>query len=170
MMFALNSLKAQEKINWITFEEAIHLNKKKPRKIFIDVYTDWCGWCKRMDRNTFSDPLIVAYINQNYYAVKLNAESRNEIKFQGETYKYIKQGSKGYHELAATLLNGKMSFPTTVFISVDKKEQLLANPFPVPGYQNKKNMHLILSYIEEGAFDNLTFEEYKKKYISPYSK
>ncbi|NME70835.1 thioredoxin family protein [Flammeovirga aprica] len=164
------SLQAQDKIKWMSFEEAITKSKKEPRKIFIDVYTDWCGWCKKMDRATFSDPSIVQYVNENYYAVKLNAESRKAIHFQGDTYEFINQGKKGYHELAATLLNGKMSFPTTVFIVVDKKEQLLANPVPVPGFQDKKNMHLILSYIEEGAFENISFEDFKQKYTSPYSK
>ncbi len=164
------SLQAQEKIHWMSFEEAVTKSKKEPRKIFIDVYTDWCGWCKKMDRSTFSDPSIVKYVNENYYAVKLNAESRKAIQFQGTTYDFISQGGKGYHELAATLLNGKMSFPTTVFIMVNKKEQLLAEPVPVPGFQDKKSMHLILSFIEEGAFENVSFNDYKEKYTSPYPK
>ncbi|KXX68763.1 thioredoxin [Flammeovirga sp. SJP92] len=170
MLVLSQSLWAQDKIEWLSFEEAITKSKKEPRKILIDVYTDWCGWCKKMDRSTFSDPSIVKYVNENYYAVKLNAESRKAIQFQGSTYNFAQQGRRGYHELAATLLDGKMSFPTTVFIIVDKKEQLLSQPFPVPGFQDKKTMHLILSFIEEGAFENVTFDDFKKKYTSPYLK
>lgn len=160
--------KAQEKIEWLSFEEAISKCKKDPRKIFIDVYTDWCGWCKKMDRSTFSDPEVIKYMNAYYYAVKFDAESKKTISFQGETFHYVKEKNTGYHELAATLLDGNMSYPTSVFIVVNKKEQLLANPFQVPGFQNKKNMHLILSYIEEGAFKDVPFDQFKSIYQSPY--
>jgi uncharacterized protein YyaL (SSP411 family) len=47
-----------EAVNWVTFEQAVELSKKDKRKVFIDVYTDWCGWCKVMDKNTFSDPKV----------------------------------------------------------------------------------------------------------------
>ena len=49
-------------VNWMSFEEAVEKSKKEKRKIFIDVYTDWCGWCKVMDKNTFSQPVIAKYI------------------------------------------------------------------------------------------------------------
>ena len=74
----------KNKINWVTIEEAQELTKENPRKIFVDVYTDWCGWCKKMDKSTFVDPDVVEYVNENYYAVKLNAESREEIIFKGK--------------------------------------------------------------------------------------
>ena len=54
--------------------------------MFIDVYTDWCGWCKRMDASTFKDPTVAAYLNANFYPVKLNAETRDTITFNGKTY------------------------------------------------------------------------------------
>ena len=103
-------------INWMTFEEAMEKNKTEPRKIFIDVYTDWCGWCKVMDKKTFSNPIIAEYMNDKYYAVKLDAEQREDIEFNGTTFKFVAQGSRGYHELAAALLNGKLSYPTVVFM------------------------------------------------------
>ena len=110
VLLAPGSLIAQDaKVKWISIEEAEKLNKQEPRKIMVDVYTDWCGWCKKMDKETFSHPVIAEYINKNYYAVKLDAEGKDEITFSGTTYKFIAQGSRGYHELAAGLLNGKMS-------------------------------------------------------------
>ena len=69
-----NGLAQETKVKWYTFEEAVELNKKEQRKIFIDVYTDWCGWCKKMDANTFSNPVIAKILNEDYYAVKFNAE------------------------------------------------------------------------------------------------
>ena len=73
-----------EKVKWYTFEEAVDLSKNNPKKLFIDVYTDWCGWCKRMDQNTFTHPVIAKYLNENFYAVKFNAESTKPIDFTGK--------------------------------------------------------------------------------------
>ena len=73
-------------INWLTLEEADSLYKIQKRPIFIDVFTDWCGWCKRMDATTFKDPNIAGYLNANFYSVKLNAETRDTITFNGKTF------------------------------------------------------------------------------------
>jgi len=63
---------AQE-VNWLTWNEAAELaaTDKNPKKVFIDVYTDWCGWCKKMDKDTFQNPTVAAYMSENYYMVKL---------------------------------------------------------------------------------------------------
>ena len=70
-----------EPFKWYTWEEAVALNKTKPKKIVVDVFTNWCGWCKKMDKGAFSDPAVAAYIAANFYPVKLNAEQREEINF-----------------------------------------------------------------------------------------
>lgn len=74
-------------INWLSLEEADSLYKTQPKPMFIDVYTDWCGWCKRMDATTFQDPNVAAYLNNNFYPVKLNAETQRAINFNGKLYK-----------------------------------------------------------------------------------
>ena len=61
-------------VKWLTFEEAVEKSKTEKRKIFIDVYTDWCGWCKVMDKNTFNDPEVAKLLNEKFYPVKFNAE------------------------------------------------------------------------------------------------
>src|SRR6185295_7853223 len=92
-------------IKWMTFEEAVEKSKTEKRKIFIDVYTDWCGWCKVMDKNTFPDPEVARLLNEKFYPVKLDAEQTADITFRGTTFKFIAQGNKGVHQLAAALLN-----------------------------------------------------------------
>ena len=66
------TIHGQEKINWISWDQMIEqrANDSSKKKVFIDLYTSWCGWCKRMDGSTFSDPTIVNYMNAKYYCVK----------------------------------------------------------------------------------------------------
>ena len=152
-------------IKWLTFEEAVELNKTQPKKIFIDVYTDWCGWCKVMDKNTFKNPYISEYISENYYAVKLDAEQKEDIVFQGNTFKFVPRGKKGYHELAAALLNGKLSFPTVVFL--DEQLRMIQ---PIPGYQKPENLAPILQYFGEDLHTSVSWEDFQKSYESPFEK
>ena len=65
-------------IKWYTWDEAIALNAKNPKKIFIDLYTEWCGYCKKMDANTFKDPEVAKYMNEHFYAVKFDAEQHGD--------------------------------------------------------------------------------------------
>jgi thioredoxin-related protein len=149
------------KVKWYTIEEAEALSKQNPRKIMIDVYTDWCGWCKKMDAETFSHPVIAEFINNNYYAVKLNAESTADITFKGNTYKYVSENGRGYHELAAGLLNGRLSFPSIAYLN-EKLELLGA----VPGYRGPIDMEPLLNYIAEDKYLTQSLEEYEQTFKS----
>lgn len=145
-----------KRIKWLTIEEAYALTQKSPRKFVVDVYTDWCGWCKVMDRETFSKPAIIDYVNQNYYAVRLNAEQTQDIKLGKETFKYVSSGGRGVHELAAALLKNQMSYPTTVFL--DEKFQLIQ---PIPGYLEPRTFHQIITYFGSNYHQKEPFDQYK---------
>ena len=140
IVFGLN-VSAQEKVNWVSFEKAVELNKKNPKPFLIDIYTDWCGWCKKMDRDTYANPVIAAYINNNYHAVKMDGEGSEPITYKDYTFKLQQQGRSKYHELTAALMNGRLSYPTTVILN--KEEKLLDR---IPGYLDARKMEMVLAY------------------------
>ena len=154
------TVQAQE-VNWLSFEEALELNKKNPKPIMIDLYTDWCGWCKRMDATTYKNEVIVKYINDNYYAVKMDGEGKEDITFKGRTFKFVQKGRSKYHELAAAILNGKLSYPSTAFF--DSKEQLIQ---AVPGYLVKERFEKILAYFSGEAYKNTPWKDFEKNFKS----
>ena len=150
-------------MRWITFEQAVEKSKTEKRKIFIDVYTDWCGWCKVMDKNTFHEPKVAKLLNEKFYAVKFNAEQREEILFRGTTFKFVPNGNSGYHQLAASLLNNQLSYPTVVFL--DEEFNMIQ---PLPGYRQASEFHMIAQYIGEGFYKTVKWEDFQTRYKSPY--
>ena len=136
-------------IHWLSFEEAIKKQKEHPKVIMIDMYTDWCGWCKKLDKTTFINPGIAEYINTFFYPVKFNGEGFDTLTYKGKKYineqfdKNGKKKRKSTHPLAIELMKGKMSYPTTVYI--DAKE----NVTPVPGYMSAKDIEPLLVWFSE---------------------
>lgn len=152
--FAQKKTKA-EKIEWLTIEEAVKRMEKEPRKVVIDIYTDWCGWCRKMDQSTFTDPEVAAYVNKNYYAVKLNAESKEPITVMNKTYNYNQEYK--VHELAVAFLNGQMSYPSTVYL--DEQLRILS---PVPGYLDAPTFSKILRFFGDDNHKKMSWQEYEK--------
>jgi thioredoxin-related protein len=152
----------QALVKWYTIEEAFDLTKKQPRKIVIDVYTDWCSWCKVMDSKTFSNAVIAAYMNQKFYPVKFNAEQKTEVVLNGKTYKYLANGARGYHEFAAELLNGQMGYPSVVFL--DEQTNMIQ---PLQGYLKARQFDAILKFIGEDIYKNKKWDEFQSGYVSP---
>lgn len=168
MAVAVTSVKAQEggPVKWMTFEEAVAKAKVEKRKLFIDVYTDWCGWCKVMDKNTFSDPVIAKLLNEKFYPVKLDAEQTADIVFNGTTFKFVPYGNKGTHQLAAALLNNQLSYPTVTFLEED-----FTAVYPIPGYRKPEEFHPLLIFFAENHHKKGAdqYAEFLKTYKSPYA-
>lgn len=145
-----------EKIKWLTIEQAAARMQKEPRKIVVDVYTDWCGWCKKMDKNTFTDPKVIDLVNKHFYAVKLDAEGRAPITLNNQTYTFKPEYKS--HELAIALLQGQMSFPSTVYL--DEKFNLITL---VPGYLDAGNFSKVLRYFGENHYKTMQYKEFEKQ-------
>ena len=149
-----------EQLQWYTFQQAVELNKKNPKKLFIDVFTSWCGWCKVMDANTFTDPVIIKDLNKYYYAVKLNAEMNDSILFNNHLFvNPTPEKGRSVHQLAAALLNNQMSYPTVVFL--DEGFNMLS---PVPGYQKPEGLEPILIFYGENHYKTTKWEDFSKNF------
>jgi len=144
---------------WMSFEQAVDRMEGKQKKLFIDVYTDWCGWCKKMDATTFSDPRVAEYLSENFYPVKFNAEQKEDITFNNYTFKFVANGRRGYHELAAALLNGKLSYPSVVFLN-EKYEIIQV----LPGFRKADEFLKIAKFIGDDHYLDTPWQEYSEAY------
>lgn len=164
LLFSLNNV-AQE-IKWISLEDAVYLQEAAPRNIIIDVYTNWCGPCKMLDRNTFGNKSVIKYINENFYAVKFNAEGNATINFKSNEFKnpnYDPAKSNrrnSSHELTRSL--GVSAYPTIVFL--DKSANLIHR---LRGYQSPKQIEVFLKLFTDENFKSIqTQEDFNEFYES----
>jgi thioredoxin-related protein len=143
-------------VKWYTMEEAQALNAKAPRKIFIDMYTGWCGWCKVLDKNTFSNPEIAKYLNTYFYPVKFNAEGKDPVVFNGQTFTL--NPPQKFHDLAIAIMQGKMNFPTMVFINDNL--QLLTM---VQSYLPPEDLQPILIFFAHNYYQTLNWPDFQQQ-------
>lgn len=155
----LSAGQGRAEVKWYSFEEAMALNKEHPRKIFIDVYTDWCGWCKKMDQSTFTNQVIANLLNTKFYAVKFNAESTKPITFAGKTFVNEGTRTRNPHQLAVALLQGKMSYPSAAYMN--EEMQLLTG---VPGYFEPKDLEPILDFFATDSYKSVSYQDYIKNF------
>jgi len=159
-LFAQESTKPavkESKIKWYSFEDTYKLIKKKPKKIFIDMYTDWCGWCRKMDAETFANPVIADYMSDNFYCVKFNAERKDTVVVDGQIFVNPNpNGSRSTHKLAVELLRGKLSYPSFVFLN--EKGQMIT---VLAGYQQAREFEKVLNWIGSDAYLKTQFDDYK---------
>ena len=130
-------------ITWLSWAQAVEATKAAPKPLIVDVYTDWCGWCKRMDETTFRDPRVAAYVNDNFYAVKLDAEQKGDIVYDGTTFSFQQQGKRGVHMLAASLLDGRLSYPSIVYLNGAMERTMIS-----PGF---KDADALLGELKQAA-------------------
>lgn len=133
-------------VRWQGWDAGLAAAKGGKRYVLVDVYTDWCGWCKRMDREVYARDDIRDYLERHFITVKLNAESNESMTFQGET-RTARGIASGYRVTG---------YPTTIFLTPEGEH--LAN---VPNYIPADRFLLLLRYIGDGHMDKgVKWEDY----------
>jgi len=147
---------AEGTITWMNWDDAVKAAEKNKKKVFVDCYTDWCGWCKKMDASTFKDPEVVAYMNKHFYAVKFNAEQKEPITWRGNTFNYFDGGGRrGVHQLAYSLLDGRLGYPSFVYLDENFDRVTIS-----PGFKDPNGLMQELKWVAEGHFKTQSFQEY----------
>lgn len=149
------------KTNWLSLQEAAEKLKTAKRPVLIDLYTDWCGWCKVMDKKTYANKNVSAYLADKFYPVKVNAESRQAIQWSGKSFAFNAQYRT--NEFAIYLTRGQLSYPTTVIIPADGSE-----PQAIPGYLEPRDFEIILRYFGEGHYGKTPFDQFQKSFKSTW--
>lgn len=148
-------------VNWISFDEAYKKCKVKPRPIMIDVYTTWCGPCKMMSAQTFNNPAIAKYINDNFYAVKFDAETKDSVKF--DKYVFVSSdpsNPKAVHQFAASVLDNQLAYPSIVFLNNQIQRIDILKGFMPPAQFDP-----VIHYYGSGDYQSTNWEEYKKTFV-----
>lgn len=148
-------------VNWITFDEAYAKCKKNPRPIMVDVYTTWCGPCKMMSAQTFNNPTIAKYINDNFYAVKFDAEGKDSVKF--DKYVFVSTDAsnpKAPHQFAASILDNQLAYPSIVFLNnqIQRLDVL-------KGFMPPQKFEPVLTYYGSGDYQKTKWEDYEKTFV-----
>lgn len=157
----LNSNPGKNKLTWLSLDEAEAKMKIKKKPVLIDLYTDWCGWCKVMDKKTYSNKEVIKYIEENFYPVKVDAETKSALAWKNKLYNYSAQYK--INTFALYLTNGQLSFPTTIILPDENTD-----PKAIPGYLKVPDMELILRYFGDGHYGKTPFESYRNSFSSTW--
>lgn len=156
-----------ETVKWYTIEEAQRLSDSIPRRIFIDFSTSWCGWCKKMDAETFANPVIAKYMNANYYCVKFDAESHDTIVFNGQKFfnRAAPETKRSAHDFAITVLRGQLSYPSYAIFNKARTHITI-----MQGYMTAEQFEPYLHYYAEEKENVVAYQEYLKTFKSELPK
>ena len=139
---------ASERLVWNELDPALAEAKRAQKPLLVDVYTDWCGWCKRMDKTTYADPDVRDYVQSAFVPVRVNAEDdKRRASYLGET--------RTYRQFADTFrISG---YPTTLFLAPDGR--LITQ---LPGYVKPGTFLTVLRYVAEGHYRTQSWESFTR--------
>ena len=129
-----NGFAFSKEIKWYSYEDGAALRKKAKKNIFIHFYADWCGYCKKMGRETFKNPEVISYLNKNFISIFINSDKDKKIVSE-----YRVRG-----------------FPANWFVS--KNGEKIGN---LPGFIKAKRLLLFLKYIHSDSYRKMTLEAFE---------
>ena len=151
----------REKLEWMDINE-MHLQMaNEVRPVLIDLYTNWCYWCKVMDKKTYNNEKVIQYISEHFYPVKLNAESKDTVYWKGKSYSYNYNYKINDFALYAT--SGQVGFPATIIVPDEHSE-----PISIPGFLEPKEIEPILKYFGDGTYKTQSFVVFKATFKSTW--
>lgn len=134
--------------DWRAWNDGMKQASTTGRPVVVDVYTNWCGWCRRMDRDVYQNAEIADYLRKKFVTIKLNAEAKDGARWQ--SHDYTSQDLAQQFRVSG--------YPTTIFLRSSGEH--MAN---VPGYVAADRFLLLLRYVAEGYADrNVPFAEFEK--------
>lgn len=150
---------ASAQVKWNNIEEASQIEVKNNNKLFfVDFSTSWCGWCKKMDRETFQDPVVSAILNQYYIPVSFDAEGNSSFTWNGTKYANngkVVNGRKPTHPFTQAILGKQIGYPSFALFNKDRGLiQILQ------GYQSAYDFQMVLWFFANGDNIRYTFDEY----------
>jgi thioredoxin-related protein len=138
----------QASVEWLKFEEGLEKSKAQKQLLVVDFYTNWCHWCKVMDKETYGNPDVIEFSKDKIAYAKINAESSDKVKFQNATY--------SGREMA--MMFGVQGYPSTSFMN--EKGELITT---VSGYIKPDQFINILKFISGKHYETLSFEDFLKQ-------
>lgn len=130
LLIGISDVQAASRIKWYSYDEGMVRREEEQKNVFLNFYTQWCGFCKKMDNETFRDPAVIAYLNEHFISIKINSEKQRRLA----TEYYV------------------MGLPTSWFIS--EKGEKISN---LPGYVSADMLINILKYVHTGSYKRMSF-------------
>lgn len=151
----------RDKLEWMEMNQLSTQLETESKPVLIDLYTNWCYWCKVMDKKTYNNPQVISYISGHFYPVKLNAESKEIIYYKEKTYNY--NSNYKINDFALFATSGQLGFPATIIIPDTYSE-----PISIPGFLEPKEIEPILKYFGEGAYKTQNYMAFKSTFKSTW--
>ncbi len=156
----LSYSQTENKIQWKPLQEALNMNKAG-KFVFIDFYTTWCGWCKRMDQTTFADPTVISFLNEHFIPVKFNAETSDSVSYNGKKYGNPYPGRfQSANEFTYEVLGPRVGYPSFAVLDENNTAIII-----IPGYQQPAQLLNVLKYVQTKSYQTMTWEEWNNRQL-----